>query len=33
VLLEREIRRVATVNDPPVDAIPEVRVLDPYFYR
>ena len=27
------IRRVATVNDLPVDAITEVRVLDPYFYR
>ena len=28
-----DIRRVATVNDLPVDAITEVRVLDPYFYR
>ena len=27
------IRRVATVNDLPVDAITEVRVLDPSFYR
>jgi len=27
------IRKVATANDLPVDAITEVRVLDPYFYR
>jgi uncharacterized protein DUF4242 len=27
------IRRVASVNDLPVDAITEVRVLDPYFYN
>ena len=27
------IRRVATANDLPVDAITEVRVLDPYFYN
>jgi len=27
------IRRTATVNDLPVDAITEVRVLDPYFYN
>ena len=26
------IRRTATRNDLPVDAIAEVRVLDPYFY-
>jgi Protein of unknown function (DUF4242) len=26
------IRRTATRNDLPVDAITEVRVLDPYFY-
>ena len=26
------IRRTATRNDLPVDAIQEVRVLDPYFY-
>jgi hypothetical protein len=26
------IRRTATANDLPVDAITEVRVLDPYFY-
>ena len=26
------IRRTATRNDLPVDAISEVRVLDPYFY-
>jgi hypothetical protein len=27
------IRRVADRNNLPVDAISEVRVLDPYFYR
>ena len=27
------IRRTATGNDLPVNAITEVRVLDPYFYR
>lgn len=27
------IRRVAGLNNLPVDAITEVRVLDPYFYR
>jgi Protein of unknown function (DUF4242) len=27
------IRRTATANDLPVDAITEVRVLDPYFYN
>jgi Protein of unknown function (DUF4242) len=27
------IRRTASRNDLPVDAITEVRVLDPYFYR
>ncbi len=27
------IRRTATRNGLPVDAITEVRVLDPYFYR
>jgi Protein of unknown function (DUF4242) len=27
------IQRAASVNDLPVDAITEVRVLDPYFYN
>jgi Protein of unknown function (DUF4242) len=27
------IRRVAELNQLPVDRITEVRVLDPYFYR